>query len=89
MTIRKNQKAKKPRKRRAGRRHRDCVPPLPRRDFTVDEWCDKRRISRFLFYEMLKEGTAPKTMKLRKRRIISHEADEQWQREREAATAAT
>jgi hypothetical protein len=87
MTIRKSKNAKKLRQRRAGRRRRDCAPPSPRRDFTVDEWCDKRRISRFLFYEMLRDGTAPRTMKIRKRRTISPEADEEWQREREAATA--
>ena len=52
----------------------------------VDAWCEKRRVSRFTFYKMLREGTAPKTMKLNKRRTIRLEADEVWQREREART---
>ena len=46
-----------------------------RRDYSIEEWCSKRRISRTLFYKMLKEGTAPRTLKLRKRRLITHEAD--------------
>jgi len=62
--------------------------PPPRRDYTIKEWCAKRRVSRGLFYEMLKLGIAPKTMKLRKRRTISEEADAEWQAQREAATAA-
>jgi hypothetical protein len=45
----------------------------------VDEWCEKRRVSRFTFYKML-------GVKLNKCRTISLEADEAWQREREAQT---
>jgi predicted DNA-binding transcriptional regulator AlpA len=87
MTTSKNQKAANPHRRASKRRpHLDCAPPPPRRDLTISEWCSKHRVSRFLFYKMLKEGTAPRTMKLRKRRTISSEADEAWRQERERET---
>jgi hypothetical protein len=80
---------KKPLRRASVRlQRRDREQPHPRRDYTVDDWCAKRRVSRFLFYKMLKAGTAPKTMKLNKRRTISIEADEAWQRAREEAETA-
>jgi hypothetical protein len=34
-----------------------------RRSFTVDEWCDARRISRGMFYKLRDRGLAPKTHK--------------------------
>src|SRR5215831_10383374 len=72
------------RRKKAARRPQrlDRGPPIPRRDYTIPEWCRKRRISRGLFYEMLKLGIAPRTMKLKKRRTISPEADAEWQTQR-------
>lgn len=52
-------------------------------DLTIREWCAKRRVSRGLFYAMMKAGTAPKTIKLNKCRRITHAADAEWQAERE------
>jgi hypothetical protein len=62
------------------------APRSPGADFTVTEWCAKRRVTKPFFYKLLKLGLAPKTMKLRKRRTISPQADAEWQAEREAAT---
>jgi hypothetical protein len=97
MATRKNKKKKTSRRilrrtRATDRRQRlDRGPPTPRRDdddFTIDEWCAKRRISKVHFYKLLKLGLAPRTKKLLKRRTISPEADAEWQAERERATAA-
>jgi hypothetical protein len=78
------------RKAAKARRHavKRAVPPRkPDDDYSIEEWCAKRRISKVHFYAMLKAGLAPKTMKLKKRRTISPEADAEWQRERERETA--
>lgn len=60
----------------------------PDDDYSVPEWCRKRRISIPHFYELMRLGLAPKTMKLKKCRRISPAADAEWQAERERETAA-
>ena len=65
------------------------APRGPDDDFTIDEWCAKRRITRPTFYEMMKLGIAPRTKKLKKRRTISPKADADWEAERERATSET
>lgn len=64
------------------------APRGPGDDYTVPEWCTKRRITIPHFYELMKIGKAPKSMKLKKCRRISPQADAEWQAEREAETAA-
>jgi AraC-like DNA-binding protein len=92
-TSSKKPKRKKARRKATSRRQRRLARALPRRDnshddYSVSEWCRRRRISRGLFYKMLKEGTAPATLKLRKRRTITSAADAAWQAQRERETAA-
>ena len=87
MATNKNERARrKPRRKKTARK-----PQLLARnandDFTIGEWCRKRRVSRGTFYKMLKKGTAPNTLKIKKRRTITFEADADWQAKREAATA--
>jgi hypothetical protein len=77
-------KAAKARRRNAVKKAKP--PRRPGDDFTVDEWCQKRRITKPHFYALLRLGLAPKTMKLKKRRTITSEADAEWQAERERAT---
>jgi predicted DNA-binding transcriptional regulator AlpA len=79
-------KKAKARKRAVGAK----APREPGDDFSIDEWCAKRRITKPHFYELLKLRLAPKTMKLKKRRTISQQADAEWQaaRERESEIAA-
>jgi hypothetical protein len=72
-------KSKKKRRRQPPRRNSTCD------DFTIAEWCLKRRISRGTFYSLDRRGLAPKTMKHGKARRISHSADIEWQAAREAA----
>lgn len=63
------------------------APRGPEDDFTIPEWCRLRRIGRTTFYEMMKDGTAPKTLKLKKCVRISRSADAEWRAQRQAATA--
>ena len=78
-------KAAKARKRAAKKAK---APRGPDDDYTVDEWCQKRRITKPHFYELMKHGLAPRTKKLKKRRTISPAADAEWEAERERAAAA-
>lgn len=52
--------------------------------FTIDEFCHAHRISRAHFYNLQKDGTAPRTMRLGSRVLISAESAADWRREREA-----
>jgi hypothetical protein len=63
------------------------APRGPDDDYTVDEWCRRRRVSKPHFYELMRLGLAPRTKKLKKRRTISPKADAEWEAERERATA--
>ncbi len=56
--------------------------------FSVAEFCREHGISRGLFYQLLKDGKGPKTMKLGRRTLISREAAEEWRRRMESATHA-
>lgn len=57
--------------------------------FTIDEFCHAHRISRAHFYNLQKGGTAPRTMRLGARVLISSEAAADWRREREAESQKT
>ena len=73
-------------KRRAAQSQRDH---LRNSSFSIDEWCAHRRVSRGLFYKMIKLGIGPRTHMVGVRRLISAEADAEWlaQREDQAAEA--
>jgi hypothetical protein len=55
--------------------------------FTVNEWCEYRRISPAMFYKMDSLGLAPKSHFAGAKRLISGEADLEWVRAREAEAA--
>ena len=55
------------RERQRRRRQAVATRDTSRDDYTIQEWCAKRRVSRGLFYKMLADGTAPATIKCRKR----------------------
>jgi hypothetical protein len=67
-----------------GKQRRDRGPPT--HAFSVDEFCDAHRLSKAQYYELRKQGLTPTEMAVGRRRIISHEAAEQWRRQREQAT---
>jgi hypothetical protein len=55
-----------------------------RGSFTIQEWCEYRRISRAMFYKMREQGIAPKTHNAGVKNLISAEADQEWLQAREA-----
>jgi hypothetical protein len=57
--------------------------------FTVDEFLVRNRISRGLFYKMVKAGTGPRVMKAGARTLISAAAERDWHRALEAMAART
>ena len=50
-----------------------------RRDFTISEWCRKRRISRAEFYRLRARGLAPRVLEIAKLRRITLAADAEWE----------
>lgn len=54
---------------------------------TVPQFCDGHNISRTHFYELIKQGKAPRLMKVGRRTLISQEAAADWRRRIEAETA--
>ena len=58
------------------------VSPLA---LTVPEFCEAHRISRALFYLMLRDGRGPRVMKCGKRTLVSSESAQAWRRQMEVA----
>ena len=56
--------------------------------YTADEFAAAERISRVALYQTWKEGRGPRFYRNGTRRIITHQARLDWQREREAEAAA-
>lgn len=54
--------------------------------YTVDEFCRSHRISRVKFYELLRDGRGPRTMRIGRRQLISREAAAEWRRQMEGAS---
>jgi len=59
----------------------------PQAAFSVPEFCSAHRISRALFYIMLREGRGPRVLKARRRTLITAEAAADWRRRMESASA--
>jgi hypothetical protein len=57
------------------------IPHEP--SYTVDEFCKSERISRVALYDFWKRGKGPRYYMNGKRRIITHAARTDWQREME------
>lgn len=55
---------------------------------SVEAFCQVHAISRSSFYELKREGLAPRVMKIGRRTLISAEAAADWRRAMEKATAA-
>jgi len=51
--------------------------------YSVAEFCEAHRISRSLFYTLIKEGQGPVTMKVRGRTLISKESGADWRQRME------
>ena len=48
--------------------------------FSIKEFCKDHKISRLLFYTLMKEGLGPKMMQVGRRRLISAEAAQEWRK---------
>jgi predicted DNA-binding transcriptional regulator AlpA len=55
--------------------------------YSIAAFCAAHAISRATFYNLQKEGKAPRLMHVGSRRLISREAAAQWRRERESEAA--
>jgi predicted DNA-binding transcriptional regulator AlpA len=51
--------------------------------YTVTEFCSLHRISRSLFYKLLRHGQGPRVMKVGARSLITSEAAQAWRRNNE------
>jgi hypothetical protein len=47
---------------------------------SIQKWCADREISRGMFYRLDAAGKAPKTVYIGTRRMITDEADAEWER---------
>ena len=59
----------------------------PKRVSSVEEFCRDHGFSKSHFYQLEKDGKAPRSMKLGRRRLISVEAAAEWRKAMEDATA--
>jgi predicted DNA-binding transcriptional regulator AlpA len=60
---------------------------MDQRDFTIDEWCHLHQCCRATYYNLKKNGKAPKTYQIGKSTRITRESDAEWVRQRQAETA--
>jgi hypothetical protein len=54
---------------------------------TIQEFCAAEKISRSMVYKLWSEGKGPRFFNIGTVKRISHEARQQWRREREAEVA--
>lgn len=52
--------------------------------YTIDSFCELHSISKSFFYKLIKQGKAPKTMKVGKRILISSDAAQTWRKSMES-----
>jgi hypothetical protein len=57
--------------------------------YTPDEWRRKHRLSKSTYYNLRKLGALPDLIRLGAKQLITHEADQRWQAEREAQPLLT
>src|SRR5262249_54657753 len=73
------------------KRKRHPLPPRRQGDaYTIPEFCAANRISASMYHKLKSLGLGPREMDVGRRRIITPEANAEWQatREREAASAS-
>jgi hypothetical protein len=78
-------------KKKSKKRERRPLPPRRQGDaFTIPEFCATNRISESMYHKLKSLGLGPREMDVGRRKIITPEANAEWQaaREREAASAS-
>jgi len=63
----------------------ELLSPQSNSIYTVIDFCNQHRISRSLFYKLLRNGKGPRIMKVGKRTLITSDAAEAWRRTKERA----
>jgi hypothetical protein len=56
------------------------------KSFSIDDWCAAHNLSRAFFYKLQSAGIGPRTFKVGRVTRISEEANNEWIRDREAAS---
>lgn len=56
--------------------------------YTIPEFCEAHRICRATFYNMVRDGQAPRRMKVRGKVLIEAEAAAEWRRAHVVAAPA-
>ena len=56
--------------------------------YTVNEFCEVERISRSMFYKLKSQGKGPRVYYIGNVQRVTHQARQDWHREREAEAAA-
>ena len=67
--------------------HAAVTDAADRAAYSIPEWAKRNGISVSMYHKIQKQGLGPRIMRVGSRTLISREADEQWRREREAASA--
>jgi hypothetical protein len=62
---------------------------IPRKSWSIPEFCARHGISPGLYAKMKKHRVGPRETELLNRKVITDEAEASWLREREAASAET
>ena len=62
-------------------------PPIVQTALTVAQLCERNQISHVHFYELRKQGRAPRIMKLGRRTLITVQAEADWHKAMEAEAA--
>jgi hypothetical protein len=55
--------------------------------YSIPEWCRRNGFSPSFFFKLQKKGLGPRVMRVGRRTLVSREANDEWRREREAASA--
>jgi len=56
---------------------------MHKKSLSIPEFCEQENISKSLFYKLLKQGIAPRIMKVGRRTLISIEAATEWRNDME------
>jgi hypothetical protein len=70
-------------------KYRRNTLPIPTHVFSIPSFCVAFGISEAFFHKLVSQGRGPSLMKIGRRTFVSHTAAAEWQRQCEAATAAS
>jgi hypothetical protein len=78
---------KTPRRKKKARARRPLPPRRAGDDYSIAEWCAKRRISESMFHKLRSLGLGPRVTHVGRRTTITEAADADWQAAQEAKPA--